>query len=126
MTNAPLITAVIPWSHGLVKQTQRRLASQKDPAIKVGGSRRGWEITATPQKFLDLGLARESGDLSLSLVSRLRQAGFRVAGSRTVHLPGGVGVVEVQIDQTPEVVGRVLGCLDAEKFAATGRSPPAK
>jgi hypothetical protein len=117
MTNAPLITAVIPWDNTLVKKTQRRLASQKNSSIRAGGSRQGWEVTATPQQFLDLGLAKESGDLSLSLVSRLRQVGFQVQGSRTVHLPGGTSVVEVQIDQTPEVIGRVLGCLEARDGA---------
>jgi hypothetical protein len=117
MTNAPLITAVIPWGNPLVKKTQQRLASERHSRFRVGGSLNGWEITATPQQFLDLGLAKESGDLSLPLVSRLRQAGFQVQGSRTVHLPGGTGVVEVQIDQTPEVVGRVLGCLEARDGA---------
>jgi hypothetical protein len=119
MKNSPRITVVLPWTTSMVKQTQRRLASQPDASVMVGASRRGWEITATPQKFLDLGLARESDEASLPLVSRLRQAQLRVLGSRTVHLPGGKQVVEVHLDQPARVVGRVLGLVeDAGRAAA--------
>lgn len=104
------LTVKLPWSYtDIIKTIQRRASS--DNNFKIHGDSSGIRITATVQKFLDLGLAKSSNKPSLHLVSRLREANLKVTGSRTVHFPGRVSAVEIKLNESPVIASRVAQIL---------------